>query len=33
VKATLEGSFEMESHVAEDAGRDPLIARLNVEPR
>jgi FtsP/CotA-like multicopper oxidase with cupredoxin domain len=33
VKADIEGSFEMESHVAEDAGRDPLIARLNVEPR
>jgi hypothetical protein len=30
--ADLEGSFEIESHVAEDAGRDPLIARLNVEP-
>jgi plastocyanin len=33
VKADIEGSFEMESHVAEDAGRDPLVARLNVEPR
>jgi hypothetical protein len=33
VKANLEGSFEIESHVAEDAGRDPLVARLNVEPR
>ena len=33
LKADIEGSFEMESHVAEDAGRDPLIARLNVEPR
>ena len=33
VEADIEGSFEMESHVAEDAGRDPLIARLNVEPR
>jgi hypothetical protein len=32
VKADLEGSFEIESHVAEDAGRDPLVARLNVEP-
>ena len=31
-KADLEGSFEMESHVAEDAGRDPLVARLVVEP-
>jgi FtsP/CotA-like multicopper oxidase with cupredoxin domain len=33
VRANLEGSFEVESHVAEDAGRDPLVARLNVEPR
>jgi hypothetical protein len=33
VRANIEGSFEMESHVAEDAGRDPLVARLNVEPR
>jgi hypothetical protein len=33
VKANLEGSFEIESHVAEDAGRDPLVARLNVEPK
>jgi FtsP/CotA-like multicopper oxidase with cupredoxin domain len=33
VKADIEGSFEMESHVAEDAGREPVIARLNVEPR
>jgi FtsP/CotA-like multicopper oxidase with cupredoxin domain len=32
VKTDLEGSFEMESHVAEDAGREPLVARLNVEP-
>ena len=32
VKADIEGSFEMESHVAEDAGREPTIARLNVEP-
>jgi FtsP/CotA-like multicopper oxidase with cupredoxin domain len=32
VRADLEGSFEMESHVAEDAGREPLVARLNVEP-
>jgi hypothetical protein len=31
-RANLEGSFEIESHVAEDAGRDPLVARLNVEP-
>jgi FtsP/CotA-like multicopper oxidase with cupredoxin domain len=33
VEADIEGSFEIESHVAEDAGRDPLVARLNVEPR
>ena len=33
VRTNLEGSFEMESHVAEDAGRDPVVARLNVEPR
>jgi FtsP/CotA-like multicopper oxidase with cupredoxin domain len=33
VKANIEGSFEIESHVAEDAGRDPLVARLNVEPK
>jgi plastocyanin len=32
-EANLEGSFEIESHVAEDAGRDPLVARLTVEPR
>ena len=32
VQADLEGSFEMESHVAEDAGREPGVARLNVEP-
>ena len=31
-RANLEGAFEIESHVAEDAGREPLIARLNVEP-
>ena len=31
-RANLEGAFEIESHVAEDSGRDPLIARLNVEP-
>ena len=33
VRANIEGSFEMESHVAEDAGRDPIVARLNVEPK
>jgi FtsP/CotA-like multicopper oxidase with cupredoxin domain len=32
IDATLEGAFEMESHVAEDAGKDPLVARLVVEP-
>jgi FtsP/CotA-like multicopper oxidase with cupredoxin domain len=32
LRANLEGAFEIESHVAEDAGRDPLVARLNVEP-
>jgi plastocyanin len=31
--ADLEGAYEIESHVAEDAGREPLIARLTVEPR
>ena len=31
-KANLEGVFEIESHVAEDAGRDPLVARLVVNP-
>jgi hypothetical protein len=31
-KADAEGAFEMESHVAEDAGRDPLVARLVVSP-
>ena len=31
--AELEGQFEIESHVAEDAGRDPLVATLIVEPR
>jgi FtsP/CotA-like multicopper oxidase with cupredoxin domain len=30
--ADAEGSFEMESHVAEDAGREPLVARLVVQP-
>jgi plastocyanin len=32
-KATAEGEFELESHVAEDAGRNPLVATLIVEPR
>ena len=31
--AELEGEFEIESHVAEDAGRDPLIGTLIVEPK
>jgi len=31
-RARIEGVFEIESHVAEDAGREPLIARLVVEP-
>lgn len=31
-KADAEGAFEIESHVAEDAGRDPLVARLVVSP-
>jgi plastocyanin len=32
-KANLEGEFEIESHVAEDAGRDPLLGTLVVEPK
>jgi plastocyanin len=32
-KANLEGQFEMESHKAEDEGREPLLATLIVEPR
>ena len=32
VRADIEGSFEIESHVAEDTGGEPLVARLNVEP-
>ena len=31
-KATIEGDFEIESHTAEDAGKNPLIARLQVAP-
>jgi FtsP/CotA-like multicopper oxidase with cupredoxin domain len=31
-EANLEGAFEIESHVAEDAGKEPLIARLVVQP-
>jgi plastocyanin len=32
-EANLEGEFEIESHVAEDAGRDPLVGTLIVEPK
>lgn len=31
-EADIEGSFEIESHTAEDAGLEPLIANLVVEP-
>ena len=31
-RADIEGIFEIESHEAEEAGRDPLLARLVVEP-
>lgn len=31
-KANIEGVFELESHTAEDAGREPLVARLVVGP-
>ena len=30
--ADIEGIFELESHVAEDAGRDSLVGKLTVEP-
>lgn len=30
LKADIEGIFEIESHAAEDAGKDPLIAKLVV---
>jgi FtsP/CotA-like multicopper oxidase with cupredoxin domain len=30
--ADIEGIFEIESHKAEDEGRDPLIGKLTVEP-
>ena len=30
--ANIEGIFEIESHVAEDAGREPLVGKLTVEP-
>ena len=32
IKADIEGIFEIESHVAEDAGRNPLVGKLTVEP-
>jgi FtsP/CotA-like multicopper oxidase with cupredoxin domain len=31
-KADVEGAFELESHAAEDAGEEPLIARVLVGP-
>ena len=31
-KADVEGVFEIESHTAEDAGLEPLVGRLVVEP-
>jgi heme/copper-type cytochrome/quinol oxidase subunit 2 len=31
-QANLEGVFEIESHTAEDAGLEPLVARLVVNP-
>jgi hypothetical protein len=30
--ANIEGIFEIESHKAEDEGRDPLLGKLTVEP-
>jgi plastocyanin len=30
--ADIEGIFEIESHVAEDAGREPVVGKLTVEP-
>ena len=30
--ADVEGAFELESHAAEDAGKEPLVARLLVGP-
>jgi len=30
--ANIEGIFEIESHVAEDTGREPLMGKLTVEP-
>lgn len=31
-KASVEGAFELESHAAEDAGKEPLLAHLLVGP-
>ena len=31
-KADVEGAFELESHAAEDAGEEPLLAHLLVGP-
>ncbi len=31
-KANVEGAFIIESHAAEDAGKEPLLARLHVGP-
>ena len=31
-KANIEGAFELESHTAEHEGKEPLVARLHVEP-
>ena len=31
-RTKAEGLFEMESHTAEDAGREPLVAKLEVNP-
>jgi plastocyanin len=33
VETDIEGQFQIESHAAEDAGRDPLVGTLIVEPR
>jgi FtsP/CotA-like multicopper oxidase with cupredoxin domain len=32
-KANLEGEFDLESHTAEDAGLDALVAKVIVEPK
>jgi len=31
-KASIEGTFEIESHTAEHAGKEPVIAKLTVNP-